>query len=353
MTMKTIIFTGGGSGGHVMPALTLISHLDNYKIEYIGGRNGIERSLVKDKVDTYYPIFTGKLRRYFSLQNFFDVFKIMIGLIQSFQILALRPANTIVFSTGGFVSVPVVIAAWLTGKKIFIHEQTSRVGLANKIASKFATTIFVSFEESLNFFPRDKTELSGYPVRETCFSPIPSSLIFDNVDLTKLTKPLLFITGGGNGSELINTLVKDSLSIVEKEYFIIHQVGKKNILEYSQLKTENYHPFEFIKDNMIDLMKLSDVIIARAGAGTVCELMALNKPTVFIPLKIAQKNEQFHNAKEAELQNGSLVIEEDTLKSIDLVDLLEMFNNRSNIDQSKNTEFNNGTKIIINYLSKS
>ena len=200
MNKKRIIFTGGGSGGHVMPALTLISHLKEFSIEYIGGRDGIEKSLVKDIVDSYHPIFTGKLRRYFSFENFIDVFKIMIGLVQSFQILALKPKDTIIFSTGGFVSVPVVIAAWLTGKRIFIHEQTSRVGLANKIASKFATKIFVSFEESLRYFPVEKTELSGYPVRETCFSPIPKSLILDGIDLVTIKKPLLFITGGGNGS---------------------------------------------------------------------------------------------------------------------------------------------------------
>ena len=148
-------------------------------------------------------------------------------------------------------------------------------------------------------------------------------------------------------------MVHDSFSIVEKEYFIIHQVGKKDISEYSKLKSENYHPFEFIKENMIDLMKLSDVIIARAGAGTVCELMALRKPSIFIPLKIAQKNEQFHNAKEAEIQNGSLVIEEDVLKTMTLVSLLEKFKNRSQINLDTKTDFKNGTKNIINYLLKS
>ncbi|MBT7609564.1 MAG: UDP-N-acetylglucosamine--N-acetylmuramyl-(pentapeptide) pyrophosphoryl-undecaprenol N-acetylglucosamine transferase [Bacteriovoracaceae bacterium] len=350
MTKKTIIFTGGGSGGHVMPALTLIAKLPGFDIEYIGGRYGIERTLVSSKVSHYHPIFTGKLRRYFSIQNFIDIFKIGLGLLQSFQILILKHRDTIVFSTGGFVSVPVVIAAWLTGKRIYIHEQTTRVGLANKISSKFADKIFVSFEESLKFFPKEKTELSGYPVREDCFSPVSEKMSLEDIDLKKINKPLLLVTGGGNGSKLVNDLIKDSLEELKDNYFIVHQVGKKCIAEYLQFKSDNYIPVDFINENMIEIMKLADIIISRAGAGMVCELMAINKPSVFIPLKIAQKNEQFHNAKEAEQQIGSLVIEEDEISDLNLIKIINKFNNRNTIVREEET-FNNGTDYLIRFLN--
>jgi UDP-N-acetylglucosamine--N-acetylmuramyl-(pentapeptide) pyrophosphoryl-undecaprenol N-acetylglucosamine transferase len=350
MNKKTIIFTGGGSGGHVIPALTLIAKLNDFDIEYIGGRDGIERSLVTSKVKTYHPIFTGKLRRYFSLQNFLDIFKIMLGLVQSFQILALKPRDTIIFSTGGFVSVPVVIAAWLTGKRIYIHEQTARVGLANKISSKFAKKVFVSFEESLKYFPLGKTELSGYPVRDNCFSPLPDKLELDGLDLINQKKPIMLITGGGNGSKLVNDLIKESLSEIQESYVLIHQVGRNYINEYSKYKSVNYIPVDFINKNMIELMKRADVIISRAGAGTVCELMALKKPSIFIPLKIAQKNEQYHNAIEAARQNGSLVIEEDELVSKNLIEVLEIFKTRKNEPSKGQEEFKNGTNYILDKL---
>ncbi|WP_417336243.1 UDP-N-acetylglucosamine--N-acetylmuramyl-(pentapeptide) pyrophosphoryl-undecaprenol N-acetylglucosamine transferase [Halobacteriovorax marinus] len=326
--MKNIVFTGGGSGGHVMPAITLIKELilrEDYTIHYIGGRNSIEKNLVADYDVIYKPIFTGKLRRYFSIENFIDIFKIFLGMIQSFFILLKLPKKTLVFSTGGFVSVPVVVAAKITGKKIYIHEQTSRVGLANKICSKFADKVFVSFEESLKFFPNHKTYFSGYPIRKECFD---SELHFENfkgMSLINSTKELLFITGGGNGSLLLNNLIKDELDFLKSKYNIIHQVGKAFIDEYQQLSDESYIPVAFIGEEIVDIMKAASIVISRAGAGTVCELMALEKRSIFIPLKIAQKNEQYHNAMEANKYLGSLVLSEDELKNLNVKTILETF----------------------------
>ena len=162
--MKTIIFTGGGSGGHVMPALTVIKKLNQnkeYSIHYVGGINSSERELVRDYELTYHAIHTGKLRRYLSLENLKDITRVFIGLVDSFKVLWKFPRKeTLVFSTGGFVSVPVVIAAKLQRKKVFIHEQTSRVGLANKICSWFADRVFISFEESFKYFDETKTFFS-------------------------------------------------------------------------------------------------------------------------------------------------------------------------------------------------
>ena len=151
---KTLVFTGGGSGGHVMPALTIIKKINEqhlYDVHYIGGIASIERDLVRDYKLTYHPIHTGKLRRYLSVENLKDAFRIVLGLFDSLKVLGkFKSRETLVISTGGFVSVPVVIAAFLQGKKVFIHEQTSRVGLANRICSYFAKKVFISFEESFN-----------------------------------------------------------------------------------------------------------------------------------------------------------------------------------------------------------
>lgn len=326
--MKNIIFTGGGSGGHVMPAITLIKELINEKdinISYIGGRNSIEKNLIAEFDIKYKPIFTGKLRRYISIENFIDIFKIILGTLQSFFYLLFKSKNTLIFSTGGFVSVPVVVAAKLTGKKIFIHEQTSRVGLANKICSIFAHKVFVSFEESMKFFPKGKTVYSGYPIRRECFEDSLSIDTFNGLSLTDSTKPLLFITGGGNGSLLLNNLIKEDLNFLESKYNIIHQVGKKFVEDFEKYKSSSYIPVAFIGKEIIDIMKASSVIISRAGAGTVCELIALNKRSIFIPLKIAQKNEQFHNAMEAHEKLGSLVISEDELSNLSIKTILETF----------------------------
>jgi UDP-N-acetylglucosamine--N-acetylmuramyl-(pentapeptide) pyrophosphoryl-undecaprenol N-acetylglucosamine transferase len=209
---KTLIFTGGGSGGHVMPALTIINKINAkevYDVHYIGGIASIERELVKDYKLTYHPIHTGKLRRYISIENAKDIFKFFVGIVDAFKVLwNFKRSRSIVFSTGGFVSVPVVLAAKLQGKKVFIHEQTSRVGLANKICSIFANKIFISFEDSFKYFDENKTFFSGYPLREDCYTDAINPVVINARVLNDSNKPILFVTGGGNGAQLINKLIE-------------------------------------------------------------------------------------------------------------------------------------------------
>lgn len=341
--IKHIVFSGGGSGGHVIPALTLINEIqkNGISVSYIGSKNGIERNLVQESHIPYYPIATGKLRRYFSLQNFIDPLKIIFGFLQAIcKLLPLKCKHTLIFSTGGFVSVPVVAAARVLGFKVFIHEQTSRVGLANKIAGKFAHKIFISFESSKSFFPSSKVILSGYPVRAECFTSELQHKLVAGVDLESLKKPLIFITGGGNGSLLLNEAVKQELSQLKNKYFIFHQVGSNFIKEYEAFEDEDYKAVAFISDGMIDLFKKAEVIISRAGAGTVCELIALGKASVFVPLKIAQFNEQWHNAQEAKDRVGSIIISEDDFKD---TKLMQLNPEQTNISPIKNT----ATKIIL------
>lgn len=341
--IKHVVFCGGGSGGHVMPALTIIEKLQrhNVAVSYIGSKNGIEAKLVRERHLPYYSIATGKLRRYFSLQNFIDPLKIIWGMLQAFaMLLPLKRKNTLVFSTGGFVSVPVVVAARVLGFKVFVHEQTARVGLANKIAAKFAHKVFISFESSKKYFPASKVEYSGYPVRDECFDAKLIHTNVNGVDLTKLTKPLMFITGGGNGSLLLNEAVKKELKELKERYFVFHQVGSQFVKEYSVYNDENYLAVDFIGTGMIDLYKKATVIVSRAGAGTVCELIALGKPSVFVPLKIAQHNEQYHNAMEANHKVGSLVISEDDFKNFKLSTI--------NLPDNKiSSEKTNATELIV------
>ncbi len=354
--MKNIVFTGGGSGGHVMPSLTLIDSILKKSLDcrlfYIGSINGIEKELLKNyKEITYYSIQTGKMRRYLSFQNITDILRVFTGIMQSiFIVLRFPKNNSIFFSTGGFVSLPVVIAASLLKRKVFIHEQTSRAGLANKIAGIFADKIFISFEASREYFKDSKTFFSGYPLREGCFSDRALDVTINNINLNDISKPILFITGGGNGSHLLNMLIKKNLETLIKDFFILHQVGKNYIEEFLPLKNYSYLPVAFIKNEIIDIYKLAKVTISRAGAGTVCELLALQIPSIFIPLKIAQKNEQFFNAKEAHDKLGSLIISEDNLEKIELeveikkcLAIREAYNKKTDV-------CSNATELLIKEL---
>ena len=234
--MKTIFFTGGGSGGHVVPALTLINklkHNTNTKIFYIGSYSGIERNLVKKVNIEYKAILTGKLRRYISLRNIIDIFKVLFAILQVLvYLIRKKNKDTLLFSTGGFVSVPPVIAASILRIPVYVHEQTSRIGLANMIASKFASKVFISFEETKKFLPPAKTIFSGYPVRDECYQ---ENIIVDEIKgikLKEMKKPILFITGGGNGSDLVNKLLEKNLNVLKQKFFIIHQPGIDHLTKH-------------------------------------------------------------------------------------------------------------------------
>jgi len=354
---KTIIFTGGGSGGHVVPAITLIEQIrkdDSYNIQYVGSHNGIEKELIAAVSIPYHSVSTGKLRRYISRENVMDIFKVLFGIIQAFfLLLRLSDRKSIVFSTGGFVSIPVVIAAKCLGRTIYIHEQTSRVGLANKIASFFASKIFISFSNSADFFPKHKTLLSGYPLREECFSKETGKLTMEGISLNDVDRPIMFVTGGGNGSMLINNLILKHLDILKKKYFIVHQVGSRFADELQQYRDDNYLPVAFVTKGMIDLFKMASVVVSRAGAGTVCELMGIGKKSLYIPLKGAQKNEQYHNAMEANKLLGSVVLEEKDIEGSDLLALIaELDNSESHSSRDISTS-DNAVEFIINHIKKS
>ena len=351
MKKATLFFTGGGSGGHVMPALTLIQSLKNQpcEIHYIGGYDSIERELVKPYGLNYHPIHNGKLRRYLSVENLKDFFKVWIGVLQAFSLLFQYPRKTtLIFSTGGFVSLPVVVAAWLQRKTIYVHEQTSRVGLANKIASIFADKVFVSFEDSLKYFPSTKTIYSGYPLRDECFTRDIKDVVVGGKSLLQINKPILFVTGGGNGSFLLNELIRRNLAVLTEKYFVVHQVGKSNAENYTKLNNENYYAMPFVGQEMIDIFKLATVTLSRSGAGTVCELIAIGKKSIYVPLKIAQKNEQYYNALEAKTKLGSIIIEEKDLTDESFLNALNEFHYPN---ERKIVQKENGKSLLLNEIS--
>ena len=224
MMKRTIIFTGGGSGGHVVPALSLIEGLGrrgDWEILYIGSKNGVERQWVEKRGIGYHPVSTGKLRRYLSWENVKDVFRLLLGFWQAWLFLrGFKRERTLLFSTGGFVAVPAILAAWVGGKKIYLHEQTSRAGLANRIGAVFADQVFVTFESSRKHFPEGKCRVSGYPLRRECFDREVRRSLFGGVDLGKVGRPLLLVTGGGNGSRLLNEKVRSSLEWLVSRYFV-------------------------------------------------------------------------------------------------------------------------------------
>ena len=332
-----IFFTGGGSGGHVIPAITLIQEVQRilpssgmpWAIKYIGGKT-IEAQLIPPLGITYYTIQTGKLRRYFSWQNFTDVFRICLGIWQTFWILwHYRKDKNLICAMGGFVAVPVVVAAYLWRCKIVVHEQTCQAGLANRIAAKLADEIWLSFGQSKKFFPPDKTVLTGYPVRPSCFTPRPSTLVIQGKDLATIEKPILFVTGGGNGSALLNDWVKENLTWLSEKFFIVHQVGRLQWPQFKDLGSTNYLPLDLLGPEIIELFKLATLVISRSGAGTVCELMALKKRSIFIPLKIAQHQEQAKNAQAAQNMLGSLVLHEDEFKTMNAPQILARWESSS------------------------
>ncbi|MFC1504842.1 glycosyltransferase [Spirochaetota bacterium] len=309
---RSIIFTGGGSGGHTVPALSIINKIDRtkYNIFFIGSKKGIENTLLRHRVDGYYAVITGKIRHRFTLMNIMGIICTIIGIFQVLfiYISKLPKKDVILFSTGGYVSIPAVLAFFIARKSIYIHEQTSRVGLANKFASLFAYKVLISFDHSRKFLPPNKVICTGYPIREEIFNYSQK-----HSHSSHGKKPQLYITGGGNGSLLINSLIKDNIDTLKKDYTIIHQTGSRFIHEFKDYIDDNYICRDFITDDFPQILQSSDIIITRAGAGIVSEVIALDKNAIFIPLKIARGNEQYFNALEATKKVNALIINEDEL----------------------------------------
>lgn len=327
--MKKIILTGGGSAGHVTPNLALVPRLKElgYNIQYIGTENGIERKIIEDQKIKYHIISSGKLRRYFDIKNFTDPFKVLKGILQAILIIRKEKPN-IVFSKGGFVSVPVVIAAHINKVPVIAHESDITPGLANRLSAPYCTKICVTFPESLKNIKGNNSVLTGTPIRQEILDG--SRIIgrrmcgFDN------EKPVLLIIGGSLGSKFINNIIRNSLNELLKNYNIVHICGKGN-LDRSLKERKGYVQFEYINEELPHIMNTADIVISRAGANVIFELLALKKPNLLIPLsKKSSRGDQILNAASFEKSGYSMVLQEEELTPKVLLDrIFKLYSSRN------------------------
>ena len=312
MGKHKIIMTGGGSAGHVTPNLALIPKLKmlGYEVEYIGTKEGIERKIIEGENIKYYPISSGKLRRYFDMKNFSDPLKVIKGLFEAKKIIKTQKPD-IVFSKGGFVSVPVVLAAYLNKVPVIAHECDITPGLANKLSAPYCTKVCVTFPEALNEIKSGKGVVTGNPIRRELFegSKVKAMEIcgFEN------KKPILMVIGGSLGSKVINEAIRGKLEKLILEYNIIHICGNGNI-DKSLERKNGYKQFEYVKDELPHLLASADLVVSRAGANVIFELLALRKPSLLIPLSAkTSRGDQILNAKSFEKSGYSMVIQEEEL----------------------------------------
>ena len=351
--MKRIILTGGGTAGHVTPNIALLPRLKElgYDIQYIGSYTGIEKELIEPFGIPYHGISSGKLRRYFSVQNFTDPFRVLKGFREAHKLIRqLKP--DVIFSKGGFVSVPVVLAGKRCKVPVIIHESDMTPGLANKIAIPSAAKVCCNFPETLKSLPEGKAVLTGSPIRQELLSGNKIAAM----DMCHFTsdKPVILVIGGSLGAVAVNNAVREALPELLKDFQIIHLCGKGKMDE-SLKDVEGYCQFEYIKNELRYLFALADIVISRAGANAICELLALHKPNLLIPLSAnASRGDQILNARSFERQGFSLVLEEEQLtKETLLAAVKNLYENRTTfINSMKNSGQQDSIGTIIKLIEE-
>ena len=326
--MKRIILTGGGTAGHVTPNMALIPTLKKlgYDIHYVGSYDGIEKKLIEEIGIPYHGISTGKLRRYFNLKNFSDPFRVIKGLSEAKSLMKeLKP--DVVFSKGGFVAVPVVLAAKSRKIPCIVHESDMTPGLANKIAIPNASRVCCNFPETVEKLPKGKAVVTGTPIRKELFEgDAAAAMTFCGF---KEIRPTLLIIGGSSGSVRVNEAIWSCIEEITKTYNVIHLCGKgKTNDKYKNIP--NYVQYEYVKQELAGMLALADVVVSRAGANAICELLALRKPSVLIPLSLeASRGDQILNAQSFEKSGyAKLLMEEDVTDSTLTAAINEVFANR-------------------------
>lgn len=350
--MKKIVMTGGGTAGHVTPNIALMPALkeNGFEISYIGSYDGIEKRLIEALNIPYYGISSGKLRRYFDLKNFSDPFKVVKGYCQAVHLLK-KIHPDVVFSKGGFVSVPVVLAAKHCKIPAIIHESDITPGLANKLAIPGATKVCCNFPETMKYLPSEKAVLTGSPIRQELLNG-DASKAFSMCNFKDSEKPVILIIGGSSGSKVINTALRDLLPELLKRYNVIHLCGKGN-LDPSLSNTDGYAQFEYANKELADLFALSDLVISRAGANAICELLALRKPNILIPLSAAaSRGDQILNANSFRSSGYSYVLEEENVSNTALLEAIEhVFKNRdSYIEAMKKNNGKDSIEAIVELI---
>lgn len=349
--MKKIILTGGGTAGHVTPNLALIPTLKErgYDIRYIGSYQGIEKRLIEGAGIPYDGISTGKLRRYFDLKNFSDPVRVLKGYGEALKLIKIHKPD-VVFSKGGFVSVPVVLAAKRYKIPVIIHESDMTPGLANKICIPAAARVCCNFPETLTHLPKDKAILTGSPIRKEL-------LLGDRLTGLKhaglsANRPVLLIIGGSLGSVTVNNAIRRILPKLLINFQVIHICGKGNIDE-SLKSTDGYVQYEYVDAPLKHLFAAADLMISRAGANSICEILAMRKPNILIPLSAsASRGDQILNARSFEKQGFSCVLEEEKLSPDTLLEVItETYDNRQSfITKMEESDLHNAVDAIAEMI---
>ncbi len=351
--MKKIVMTGGGTAGHVTPNIALMPKLREmgYEIEYIGTYTGIEKKLIEDCGVPYHGISSGKLRRYFDLKNFSDPFRVIKGYREACKLIkSINP--DVVFSKGGFVSVPVVLAAHKNKVPVAIHESDMTPGLANKLAIPKATKVCCNFPETVKYLPEGKALLTGSPIRSELFEGNKD----EAMEFCKFTeaRPTILIIGGSTGSVVVNEAVWSCLDTLLEDFNVIHICGNgKTNADYVGKK--GYAQFDYVKKELSSLLALSDIVISRAGANAICELLALHKPNILIPLSAAaSRGDQILNADSFGKSGYSYVIKEEELTTDTLLAAVKDVSNNKDkyIEAMKSSGQTDSIKIITDMIEE-
>lgn len=326
--MKRIILTGGGTAGHVTPNLALLPSLKEagFDIRYIGSYHGMEKELAEQAGLPYDGISSGKLRRYFDLKNVTDPFRVIKGFFEADALLK-KYKPDVIFSKGGFVSVPVVLAAKKRKIPTVLHESDMTPGLANKLCLTGASYICCNFPETLDCLPKEKAVLTGCPIRKELLCG--NRLTGLKITGFSASKPVLLVIGGSLGSVKVNEAVRSILPELLKQFQIIHLCGKGN-LDHTLDHLDGYVQYEYMGEPLCHLFAVADVVISRAGANAICELLALRKPALLIPLSTAaSRGDQILNANSFQKQGFVSVLEEEHLTSDRLYqEVIALYQNR-------------------------
>lgn len=352
--MKRIVLTGGGTAGHVTPNMALIPRLieDGWDVHYIGAADSVEQSLVSGLPGvTYHTVAVGKLRRYFDLKNFSDPFRVIKGVAQACSIIRKLQPN-VVFSKGGFVSVPVVYGARLNGVPVVIHESDMTPGLANKLSAPFAAVECCTFPEAIQY-THGKGVYTGTPIRPEILSGDPQRGR-ERFGLTD-SMPILMVVGGSSGARAINEAVVAALPRLTATFQILHLCGRGN--QDAALEGMNHYvQCEYLNEEMADAYACADVILSRAGANALCEIQALKKPALLVPYpKEASRGDQILNAESFRQRGFSRVLMQEDITVDRLVsDLIQLYHDRGTLYDAMAADAGNtnGVEKVLEQIYK-